>query len=967
VTGEIVVANYGGHYVSRISPAGRANRFVGDGIAGADADGITVAARVYAPIGVIVDTNGVTYVATYEGYHVKQVSTGGSVTGFVGSGVMGYNEGVGAAAQFRRAFSLAMLGTATVFVTDAAKYILRKVVVSTATTSLVAGTPATPGFVDGPVARFDIPSVLSVSSTGIAYLCEYGNHAIRKVALDSTVATIAGTGAAGSVDSVYGVHATFNQPYGNFLLGDAFLMVTELLGNVRLVDVSTGLVSTYIAAPCSGPADVTANTAGTTVHVACRYDHQVRVFAPTASPTYSPSASTTVTPSPVPTSSVSAPTTATPSPVPTLSLTPSASRAGTSTPTVTTSATSSMRPSAASQTLSISPPPPSTQSATASPTLSISPSPPSTQSATASTSPTPRAVPSPSATLSQQASTVSASVSQSRSMSSTSAALSANASSQELIVGREKDQFADAVSQAVAVAAVVAVSPAVAGMVARTTAITDTLLCRATIDRVPDFAVSPTRAEIEMTGNDAPVRYHIGGFIGNAALVLATALYNYCFDTALCALHRSEDDSWRAIITPHVPSVFVVPVVFFAQPFVSSAVTVLGFALGSIGGMVCAVAVFVMCLAASIACAVRLLRGEFPAEFRPVKDSVAGSARNGGATAAGYRVGVLLFGTEGEWTDLPLDGTGGTSLEQLLGAIDRRMPGNDAVSIGFVASYDKIFTDYNRRARWFLLVEFTACQYLGVITGLLPFVSCALLQILALVGVALFALCMLVVRPYATLFDNALLIAATLCQLVAAVLAVFSAADAAQTMLAVGGFIVLVQLAGTFAVWAVRLIYRKRQTKLRDEKSATSSDGSESSDDSERGYDLDASTSTSINSDLFLLDAVAEAPQEADDGEEDADEEEDGAIDIAKPDDVAVDADSSPYDQQAHGSPAEHLPADTGSELPATGARVLGEDAIDILQLGDGVVPTSKRGPTGHVCTSQVPDVHTSQCQINAA
>jgi hypothetical protein len=329
-------------------------------------------------------------------------------------------------------------------------------------------------------------------------------------------------------------------------------------------------------------------------------------------------------------------------------------------------------------------------------------------------------------------------------------------------------------------------------------------------------------------------------------------------------------------------------------------------------------------------------------------------------------VGVLLFGTDGEWTDLPLDGIGGTSLEQLLGAIDRRTAGKDAaVSIGFVASYDKLFTDYNGRARWFILVEFTACQYLGVITGLLPFVSCALLQILALVGVALFALCMLVVRPYATLFDNALLIAATLCQLVAAVLAVFSAADAAQTMVAVGGFIVLVQLAGAFAVWAVRLIYRRRQMKLRDENCATSSDGSDSSDssdDSERGYDLDASTSTSVNSDLFLLDPVAEAPEEPDadeehadeegDGaiditerdadEEDADEEGDGAIDIAKPDDVAVDAGNSSYDQQARGSPAEDLPVDMGpsSESPATGARLLGEDAIDILQLGDGVVPT---------------------------
>jgi hypothetical protein len=464
-------------------------------------------------------------------------------------------------------------------------------------------------------------------------------------------------------------------------------------------------------------------------------------------------------------------------------------------------------------------------------------------------------------------------------------------------------------------------------MVARTTAIVDTLLCRSTIDRVPDFAVSPTRAEIEMTGNDAPVRYHIGGLVANNALVLAISLYNYCFDTALGALHRGTDDSWRTIVTPHIPSVFVVPVVFFAQPFVSAAVTVLGFASGSMGGMVCAAAVVALCLAASIAAAVRLLRGDFPAEVRPSDDSKAVSVHAGSGnaeTGAGYPRLGLLFGTDGEWVDLPQHGkhSDNPTLESLLGDVNARGADNTAVSIGFVASYDKLFTDYNCRARWFILVEFTVCQYLGVITGLLPFVGCALLQILTLVGVALFALSMLVVRPYASLFDNVLLIAATLCQLVASVLAVFSATDAAQTMVAVGGGIVLVQLGGTFTVWAVRLIYRKRQAKQTHVAPCANDDSN-----GERGYDMNTSTSSSINSDLFLLldaDAIApaEAPQETD-GLEDA------AIDVAEHEHVVVDASDSLTEHLAQVAEGE-----LAGETRWSGARRLEADAIDILQLG---------------------------------
>jgi hypothetical protein len=944
-TADVLVADYYTNRASRLSSSiGSLSWFAGDGTLGT-ADGTGVAAQFTRPTGVTVDPQGITYVGEHAGNVVRKITVGAAVTTLAGSGVFGYAEGTGAAAQFSTPANVAAFGTATVYVVDHAGHRLRSVAAATGATALVAGN-GTRGFTDGVLATVSGPRGLAVDGSGVVFFGDQSNFAVRKWFAGS-VTTLAGTGVMGDFDGV-GVNAVIGKARsmsldtrrGYLWFGD------ESNGAIKMMDTATGLVTTMLRGfvaiwgiavdPVTGR--VYASEQGAWKNVSA-------YLPPTMTGTRHPSASpsTLSTSQPPPLSKSSTTTARASSASPSRTVTSSAAKSY-SAGLLTSASLTDLAAATAS-----SAPTATARLATAAPSMRLSAA--STTSNTASIAATLRAAASPSATISasrQQPPTVSGTVLGSATISASPQRLTVSAS---VVPSRsrsvpslkpvlaELEPIAEAVSQTVSVAAIVAMNPAVAGMVARTTAIVDTLLCRAAIDRVPDFAVSPTRAEIEMTGNDAPVRYHIGGLVANAALLLATALYNYCFDTVLGAMHRSTDVSWRAIVTPHVPSVFVVPSVFFAQPLVSAAVTVVVFASGSIGGVVCAVAVVLMCLAASIACTARLFCGQFPAEFRPLGDSKSGTPRagNGNANTGGCGLLALFFGTDGEWTDLPRDATSdSTSLEMLLDGIDRRAAGNNnPVSIGFVASYDKLFTEYNSRGRWFILVEFTACQYLGVITGLLPFVGCALLQILTLVGVALFALSMLVVRPYATLFDNALLIAATLCQLVAAVLAVFSSGDGAQTMVAFGGFIVLVQLGGSFTVWAVRLIYRKRHAKQkRDDDS-----------DDDQGSDVDTlASSMSIDSDLFLLAAdanAAEAPRGTGGHEQGGGG--DDALDIAELDHVAVDVTGALTEHLVNASPAADLAVDAGvsPEMPPVGARLLGLDAIDILQLGAGrVYPT---------------------------
>jgi DNA-binding beta-propeller fold protein YncE len=299
VTSELVVANYDMHYVCRITPAGRSNRFAGDGVAGM-LDGITTAARLNRPSGCSVDSNGVTYIASYYAHAVVQVSIGGSLTNFAGSGTLGYNEGSGAAAQFHFPMFVAVAGTTSVYVSDQYNHVLRKIAVAGAATSLVAGTPTTLGFIDGPAtsARFWYPSGIAFTAAGVTFMADVYNYGIRKIALDLSVTTLAGTGAVGSASSAYGVQASFYEPSALFLWSDSHLFVGDYKNQkIRVVDISTGFVSDFISGSGVGNSPgVTSNAAGTSIYVASRSTHQIMVFGVTPTPpTASPSAPTTPT------------------------------------------------------------------------------------------------------------------------------------------------------------------------------------------------------------------------------------------------------------------------------------------------------------------------------------------------------------------------------------------------------------------------------------------------------------------------------------------------------------------------------------------------------------------------------------------------------------------------------------------------------------------------------------------------
>jgi uncharacterized protein (TIGR03437 family) len=157
-----------------------------------------------------------------------------NITTFAGSGATGYSGDGGSATQA----ALGGLVQGTAFDAAGNFYLavwtidkIRKVSTNGAI-SLVAGSTEGYGGDGGQAtaAKLYWPFGVAVSSTGIVYIADSYNHRIRRIALDGTITTVAGTGQEGfSGDGGPAVNALLDTPYdvkiddqGNLIVSDSF-------------------------------------------------------------------------------------------------------------------------------------------------------------------------------------------------------------------------------------------------------------------------------------------------------------------------------------------------------------------------------------------------------------------------------------------------------------------------------------------------------------------------------------------------------------------------------------------------------------------------------------------------------------------------------------------------------------------------------------------------------------------------
>ena len=222
--------------------------YAGTGVKGF-AEGTLKTAQFDKPNGIAVDGQGNVYVTEYAGSRIRKIASDGTVSTLAGSGVYGYKDGKGSAAQFRSPGKMVCDPQGNVYVIDDGSRI-RKITPTGDVTS-VAGISSC-GSADGPAASASFCGLggIAISSTGDLYVCDSNNNRIRKIS-GGQVTTVAGS-KEGYADGPGNV-ALFKSPHAIAIDSKDNLYVgqTNLLRKITPL----GVVSTFVGSNTgfSGP------------------------------------------------------------------------------------------------------------------------------------------------------------------------------------------------------------------------------------------------------------------------------------------------------------------------------------------------------------------------------------------------------------------------------------------------------------------------------------------------------------------------------------------------------------------------------------------------------------------------------------------------------------------------------------------------------------------------------------------
>ena len=228
-------------WIARVTP------LAGDGLDGV-VDGTGPASRFSDPFGAAVDFHGNVFITDGgAGNRIRRIGPDGRVATFAGTRA-GYADGPAASAAFDTPSALAIDRLGNLYVADTGNNAIRKVAPDGRVSTLAGG--GAPGYLDGigRAARFDGPVGLAVDRDGNVYVADTYNDRIRRIGRDGIVTTVAGHGRSGapgpgSLDGL-GTAAGFDTPSAIVAGKDGVLFVADT-GNdaIRRID-KTGAVTT---------------------------------------------------------------------------------------------------------------------------------------------------------------------------------------------------------------------------------------------------------------------------------------------------------------------------------------------------------------------------------------------------------------------------------------------------------------------------------------------------------------------------------------------------------------------------------------------------------------------------------------------------------------------------------------------------------------------------------------------------
>lgn len=176
----------------------------GTGQAGFDGDGGPAhEAQLNNPFGVVRGPDGCIWFCEYTGQRIRRIRKDGILETVAGNGKTGFEGDGGSAMQasFNQPHEIRFDRKGDLYVVDMQNHVVRKIEMSTGVIRTVVGT-GKPGYQGdgGPADRAMLrqPHSIQFGPDGSLFICDIGNHVIRRVNMDSgVIETFAGTGRAG--------------------------------------------------------------------------------------------------------------------------------------------------------------------------------------------------------------------------------------------------------------------------------------------------------------------------------------------------------------------------------------------------------------------------------------------------------------------------------------------------------------------------------------------------------------------------------------------------------------------------------------------------------------------------------------------------------------------------------------------------------------------------------------------------
>ncbi len=235
--GVVYVANTGRHQIVRLTPEGELRAVAGTGEPG-HLDGPLERALLDRPQELALAPDGALVVSDQDGTVVRKVLPDGGgvesgdipladfeelprvagvrVSVFAGRGRQGFLDGPADQAMFKLPGHLAMDSGGNLIVADTYNHAIRRIAPDGTVTTIAGGNGE--GELDGPCeeARFDHPRGLTVDENDLIYVSDRDSRRVRRIDAGCSVTTIAG-----AEEGFLGPRALALDPEGNLVVGDS--------------------------------------------------------------------------------------------------------------------------------------------------------------------------------------------------------------------------------------------------------------------------------------------------------------------------------------------------------------------------------------------------------------------------------------------------------------------------------------------------------------------------------------------------------------------------------------------------------------------------------------------------------------------------------------------------------------------------------------------------------------------------